>query len=225
MKRLCSALVLVCFLTACVPQGDPTITTATSTVTTTTAPAPTSTVPREWWRLREMSSDEIYETVLKLPLQLYANISGLGTLEVDHAVSVTKQGTIYGVTDEVTYHPVLASQPHIDPTVDFSDYGEFRALMETVFTVEFVDELLDGDAFAVQDGKLYYFDGGRGVEGTYESTEFRVKSADETCIVYEAISTHYPREEGNNTPWTVTTVNTLKKIDGQWLFDEFSMWH
>ena len=224
MKRLCLALVLVCFVTACVPHGDPSVTTTTTAVTTT-APEPTSTIPREWWRLREMSSDEIYNTVLKLPLQLYANISGLGTLEVDHAVSVTKQGTIHGVTDEVTYHPVLASQPHIDPAVDFSDPAAFRALMETVFTVEFVDELLDGDAFAVQDGKLYYFDGGRGVEGTYESTEFRVKSADETCIVYEAISTHYPREEGNNTPWTVTTVNTLKKIDGQWLFDEFSMWY
>lgn len=194
-------------------------TSSTTATSTTTAPAKPSSstvnrTPETTQQLLAMSSADLEKVFFDPAVALYSVFEGYGDLRFDYETTVTKNGTIY--------FKVNSNQPHLDKTVDFSKYDNFRNYLYTVFSKELADSLLEKDAkenrFLLKHGKdLYVCIYGRGDDGEYEGCTYSLSKIDEKSV----LCTVNARYSG-----TVTAIHfPLVKENGNWVFDDFRIWY
>lgn len=180
---------------------------------------------------RNMKPAQLERDYITPAIGLYGIFDGLGSLDCDWDITIEKNG--------IPYQKVKASQPDLNPNVDFTKYENFRNHMYTVFSKKLTDRLLseNGNMYITHNGSFYICAAGRGGDIAYQGYTCAVTNVTNTavtCTVYaKYVKEQYLDQMWEDNNFTLTndmietdTINfKLVKQNGNWVFDNFYLWY
>ncbi|MEG1176103.1 MAG: hypothetical protein RSD27_02780 [Ruthenibacterium sp.] len=136
---------------------------------------------------------------------------------------------VAGFDTDFNAKPIIADNGmEMHPDKEFASYSAFRKAMDSVFTPEETDAMLNFSQSYMDDGNdvLYSGYGSRGTNIFYTGSTFTLVSADESKIVMNMIA-HYDeammKENNVSYPTEETFEITMVKTDAGWRFTNFEL--
>ena len=119
---------------------------------------------------------------------------------------------------------------------DLSPFQALKKSLNSIFTSEFVDKLLEYHNFIEVDGKMYACCHGRGSDIYYIDCKFAVTDVEEDEIEFTVTARYikdeyldYMYDDSASIKDSMIEVRDikfeLKNYNGKWLFDNFELWY
>lgn len=179
-----------------------------------------------------LSSAEIYERYFEKAVTAYCMFDGLGGPYCEY--DVTYETEINGFP--WTYNLIAEDQQGEYKFIDFSSYKALKKSLNSIFTSEFVDKLLEYHNFIEVDGKMYACCHGRGSDIYYIDCKFAVTDVEQDEIEFTVTARYikdeyldYMYDDSASIKDSMIEVRDikfeLKNYNGKWLFDDFELWY